>query len=662
MVVIAFFILLSIMALYLSSLSTLQGLQNLNTANNLLNLNMQIMETVNSVEKNLDKLNAQDDFSERQYIYQTNHKLITELMGESFKQADHYPELNGLLRNTSDAIALFDAQRKMIIKKLLEKSAAEGKKNSGETMAEMLIARQLMLDSKESLRKIQIYIKQENDRKFLRIYERRFIPLKVTGVLAVVFLCFVTISGLLITKRVSKSIYNLLSATDRVAEGNLDYQVSILEHDEIGKLTSAFNQMTFSLKNNKDKLTKAIDRTTRLQAITAAFSQALTPEQVYDIIFKQAFESLGALAGAIVLLSEDENNLELKRLEGQSEDVYLRWKKIPLSSEVPVSQVVRFKLPLFITAAELINYKDVDINNVEISFHSEHAFAFLPLVISSEAFGAISFSFPSSKIFDQEEKDFLMALASQCAQAIHRSQLYDNAKKAIEARDEFLSIASHELRTPLTPLKLQIQSISRQLKSGTLETITPERLQRMAEISDNQINRLSTLIDDLLDVSRITSGKFNFKKEFFSLKLMIQEVLKQYSQQLSDTHSVPDLVVEQDTVGYWDKLRIEQVFINLLTNASKYAPNRPIHIRVTNEFHLAKIKIRDEGRGIAPEDRERIFNRFERVASRENVGGLGLGLYISKQIVEAHQGRIYVEESSQAGTVFTVELPEEKLI
>lgn len=657
MVTIAFFAIFASFALYLSSISNLKGLQDLNTANILLDLNSNMIENLNSAENELEKIKSKKDLNEIQFAFDENRKVIASLINESMRHAKSHVELTQLLLTTKEMINQFNSYH-AIITNLLMENPVKDKLVSNELEADIIVAKQFAMDAKESLRKVQILVKKENDERFKIIYQNRFTPLAVTIALSALLFIFVITFGLSISKKIGRSVLNLLNATDLVAQGNLDYQVKIIERDEIGRLTGAFNKMIFSLKTGQNQLSQAVDKTMRLQNITAAFSEALTPDQVYEVIFKQGFESLGAIAAGVVLVSEDKNFIELKRLEGYGEETFLRWKRFPINADVPSAQVIRFRQPIFMGRAELSNFTDLKKNDVA----KGNSFASLPLIMGSEAFGAISFSFASEKQFSQEEKDFMIAISRQCAQAIHRSQLYDSAKKAIEARDEFLSIASHELRTPLTPLKLQIQGVARQVRSGNFTDITPERLQRMVETSDKQINRLSTLIDDLLDVSRITSGKLILKKEFFSLKEMIIEVVKQYSHYLQDSHSSAELKIEKDSMGHWDKVRIEQVFINLLTNAAKYAPHKPIHITLTNEDGVAKIVVRDEGPGIASEDRDRIFNRFERVASRENVGGLGLGLYISKQIVEAHHGKIYVSDSSNLGSVFTVELPEENFI
>jgi signal transduction histidine kinase len=199
--------------------------------------------------------------------------------------------------------------------------------------------------------------------------------------------------------------------------------------------------------------------------------------------------------------------------------------------------------------------------------------------------------------------------------------------------------------------------LARQVKQGSIATITEDRLSRIVESSDKQINRLSALIEDLLDVSRITSGKLSLNKEKFSLADMLYELINHYGPQFKDLKSAVRIEIQQDVIGYWDKVRIEQVFINLLTNASKYAPNKPIQVSLTERNNQAVLKVKDEGPGIAIQDQDRIFNRFERVSATHNVGGLGLGLYISRQIIEAHNGKIYVESDLGQGSTFVVELP-----
>lgn len=324
--------------------------------------------------------------------------------------------------------------------------------------------------------------------------------------------------------------------------------------------------------------------------------------------------------------------------------------------DVPVAEVIRKGQAQFITSDMLDKYTDLEPKDRQGK--PSYAIAYLPLTVEGKTLGALTFSFPINKKFDQLERDFMVALARQCAQAIYRSQLYDDAKKAIEVRDEFLSIASHELRTPLTPLKMQIQGVARQIGNDNVSNLTPERLIKMVETSDRQITRLSVLIDDLLDVTRISAGKLSLNKENFSMKEMISDVVAQYSHQFKHAQSPVEIRIEDDVIGLWDKVRIEQVVINLLTNAAKYAPKKPILVSMKRENGKVKIQVKDMGPGISEENQERIFKRFERVSDKQNIGGLGLGLYICKQIMEAHHGNIYVESVLGEGATFTVELPE----
>lgn len=233
----------------------------------------------------------------------------------------------------------------------------------------------------------------------------------------------------------------------------------------------------------------------------------------------------------------------------------------------------------------------------------------------------------------------------------------EELQKAVNIRDEFLSVASHELKTPLTSLKLQFQLRKRYLDKGEVARFTPEKIHRMTKDDENQLNHLVRLVDDMLDVSRLRTGKLNLQPERFNLTLMLNEVLNRYSPQLQDIGSPVKLITPPELIGWWDRLRLEQVIINLLTNAMKYGNNKPILIKLMDEESVVKLMVSDQGRGIAPKDLDRIFEQFERAIAYNEVSGLGLGLYISRQIVHAHNGHINVESEIGKGTTFTVVLP-----
>jgi PAS domain S-box-containing protein len=226
--------------------------------------------------------------------------------------------------------------------------------------------------------------------------------------------------------------------------------------------------------------------------------------------------------------------------------------------------------------------------------------------------------------------------------------------EAIKVRDQFLSIAGHELRTPLTALQLQVQGLQRLVTdNGPAPPRLAERLARM----DRHVGRLDGLIAQLLDVSRITAGRLELRPEPCELVAIVREVIERYGPQLGSCGSAIVLDAPGELAGEWDRLRLDQVISNLLGNAIKYGEGKPIDVVVAATADRARVVVRDRGIGISPEDQQRIFERFERAVSVRHYGGLGLGLWITRQIVEAHDGTIAFESSPGAGTTFIVELP-----
>lgn len=243
-----------------------------------------------------------------------------------------------------------------------------------------------------------------------------------------------------------------------------------------------------------------------------------------------------------------------------------------------------------------------------------------------------------------------------------REFLYSRALDAVQARDEFLSIASHELRTPLTSLHLQIAALLR-AASRNAEAFSESRAAQIVDklqIADRQVGRLAKLIDQLLDVSRLTSGQFQVDREELDLTAMVQDMVTRFADDAAKADCEVRVHAEGPAIGSWDRNRLDQVMVNLFTNALKFGAGKPIDIEIDGAGDQVRLTVRDHGIGIAPDAQERVFQRFERAASSRQFGGLGLGLYIAHRIVAAHGGCITVDSVPDEGAAFSVLLPRRK--
>lgn len=228
---------------------------------------------------------------------------------------------------------------------------------------------------------------------------------------------------------------------------------------------------------------------------------------------------------------------------------------------------------------------------------------------------------------------------------------------AVRMRDDFMSIVSHEVRTPLNGLILETQLRKLHLAKDNASAFTMDKLRSMVDRDERQIQSLIRLIEDMLDVSRIRTGKLSIRTSAFDLAELVSNLLESFSAQIAAAESSVTFTAEEPVIGVWDEFRIEQVIANLLTNALRYGARKPIEVRVYVMEGQARVEVRDQGIGISKENQRRIFQQFERVAANHAVHGLGLGLFISDQIVSAHGGGIVVESEEGEGSMFRVCLP-----
>ena len=237
-----------------------------------------------------------------------------------------------------------------------------------------------------------------------------------------------------------------------------------------------------------------------------------------------------------------------------------------------------------------------------------------------------------------------------------RGRLYREEQEAVRRRDDFLSIAAHELKTPLTSLQLHLQGLMSQVRQG-MERLPPERLGAKLESANLQTQRLGKLVNELLDISRIAQGQMLGKLEDVDLVQVVRAVVERSRDGLGRAECALRLDLPPSLVGHWDPMRLDQVVTNLLTNAMKYGAGSPIEVSVMGDSTHARLRVRDEGIGIAEGDAARIFERFERAVSVRHYGGFGIGLWIVREIVQALGGTIEVESVPGQGATFTVTLP-----
>ena len=225
--------------------------------------------------------------------------------------------------------------------------------------------------------------------------------------------------------------------------------------------------------------------------------------------------------------------------------------------------------------------------------------------------------------------------------------------KATQIRDEFISIAGHELKTPLTSLKLQAQMTKRQINQP--EILIKDKMTKQLEYTIKQVDRLNKLVDAMLDISRINAGKFNIHKTQLNFSILLEELIERFTPQFEAVGITVKNYISPGVIFYCDPYKIEQVVNNLFSNVIRYAPHETVKVGLSFQNDKIIFNVEDEGMGIASTNKEHIFERFERFST--NISGLGLGLYITREILKLHQGTIRVESKLGVGSNFIIELP-----
>jgi PAS domain S-box-containing protein len=256
--------------------------------------------------------------------------------------------------------------------------------------------------------------------------------------------------------------------------------------------------------------------------------------------------------------------------------------------------------------------------------------------------------------------DLFCVVATDLSEQQRQEELYRAARLEIEARDRIVSVAAHELRNPLNVLELQIHVFAKRVDESRQTGQLPiEACARIVEKLRDQSRRLRDLVAKLLDVGSVGVGRMRLACERLDLAEVVRAVVERSRAPIERSGSSISLEL-QPVWGRWDRLRLEQVIDNLVSNAAKYGLGRPIRVFLEGGDEIARLGVEDRGRGIPLEARERIFRPYERMPEAQGVPGLGIGLYVSAEIVKAHGGTIRVERPPGGGSLFLVELPVER--
>ncbi|WP_431199113.1 ATP-binding protein [Mucilaginibacter sp. P25] len=269
----------------------------------------------------------------------------------------------------------------------------------------------------------------------------------------------------------------------------------------------------------------------------------------------------------------------------------------------------------------------------------------VPVISSSgNVVGGLFFGHPEAGVFLQEHEDIVVSLASQAAVALDNSRLFTEVKELSQKKDEFIALASHELRTPLTSMSGFLQLLERKV----IDVHQP-----FVAKAITQLKKLNALINDLFDISKIQSGKLQFYFEEFDFAELIKENLEA----ILEAYTSHEIYFEEsgEMILEGDKMRLDQVLTNLVTNAIKYSPESDrIEVSAKRSETEIQVSVKDYGMGINEENISHIFSQFYRAKDvNSSITGLGLGLYITKEIIERHGGRIWVESEARMGSTFS---------
>jgi signal transduction histidine kinase len=396
-----------------------------------------------------------------------------------------------------------------------------------------------------------------------------------------------------------------------------------------------------------------------LHALAVALAGALTPAEVANVTLEHGCAALGASAGALLLLSDAGDALELLDAAGYPAE-FVR-QRAPLAADAPLADALRSRAPVLVGSREAAAARYAGL--ATIPRMRQHAWAALPLLLPGRDVGVLELGFEAPRAFSAADRALMEALAQLCAQALDRARRYEaerqariDAEAAVRRHDELLSVAAHELKTPLTSLLGQAQLLQRRMQR---DGVTDARYLQSLDTVVSQAVRLNKMVSAVLDFARIERGQLSIERAMHDLGALV----RQAAEEIQPTLASYSLIVDCEDAGALpiagDAPRLVQVIQSLISNAVKYSPGGgTVLVRTERRGDTALVRVIDRGIGIPASDLPRLGTRFFRAANAgmANISGMGIGLYVAHEIIGLHGGTIEIASEEGAGTTVTVEL------
>jgi PAS domain S-box-containing protein len=431
-----------------------------------------------------------------------------------------------------------------------------------------------------------------------------------------------------------------------------------ITHDLTARRTAEEAQHRLELERAARESAEAgRDRLARLHRAAQSLSRATTAGEVVAAVLKECLAEVDAAGGVVMSLSDDGETLTILGEQGHSAELTAAYAAFPMGQETPARDAIRAMQPLFFESADecVAHYPSFADAIRDGAFEASAA---LPLAARGRALGLLAVRYRERRQFTDDDRSLLVTLAELCAQALERARLFEaqlaaraEAEAASRSKDEFLAMLGHELRNPLAPIATAIELMKLRGETHSM---------REREVIERQLGHISHLVDDLLDISRITRGKLELALRPVDVADVTARAVEMASPLLEQHRHRLTMKVSRGITVNADPSRLAQVISNLLTNAAKYTrPNGHVELEVTRGASDVFIHVRDNGQGISPELLPRVFDLFtqgKRTFDRSE-GGLGIGLALVKNLVTLHGGEVSVASTVGTGSEFTVRLP-----